>query len=115
MKLGLYAAVAQTGRAPDSMKVEGEAEDRVVAGSSPARGTTELSFGKNLHEECARVHFCEELNDFYLRNSVGHDLNTNHLFIKKFHTNATRIPMPHAHVISLKIHQSNGIPRNVSI
>ncbi len=37
----MHAAVAQTGRAPDSVEVstEGEAEDRVVAGSSPARGT----------------------------------------------------------------------------
>ena len=42
------AEVAQIGRAPDSTTaiVGGEAEDRVVASSSPARGTTELSFRK---------------------------------------------------------------------
>ena len=42
------AEVAQTGRALDSTKriVEGEAEDRVVAGSSPVLGTTIPSFGK---------------------------------------------------------------------
>ena len=42
------AEVAQIGRAPDSTTgiVGGEAEDRVVASSSPALGTTELSFGK---------------------------------------------------------------------
>ena len=42
------AEVAQFGRALDSTAavVEGEAEDRVVAGSSPALGTTTLSFGK---------------------------------------------------------------------
>ena len=42
------AEVAQFGRALDSTKtvVEGEAEDRVVAGSSPALGTTTLSFRK---------------------------------------------------------------------
>jgi hypothetical protein len=42
------AEVAQIGRALDSTKnvVEGEAEDRVVAGSSPALGTITLSFGK---------------------------------------------------------------------
>ena len=40
----MSAEVAQTGRAPDSIGlVEGEAEDRVVAGSSPARGTTGTS------------------------------------------------------------------------
>ncbi len=45
------AEVAQFGRALDSTKtvVEGEAEDRVVAGSSPALGTTTLSFRKE-HE-----------------------------------------------------------------
>ena len=39
------AEVAQFGRALDStiFVVEGEAEDRVVAGSSPALGTTTLS------------------------------------------------------------------------
>ena len=43
----LDAEVAQIGRAPDSIGlIEGEAEDRVVAGSSPALGTTELSFRK---------------------------------------------------------------------
>jgi hypothetical protein len=43
----MSAEVAQTGRAPDSIElIEGEAEDRVVAGSSPALGTTELSFRK---------------------------------------------------------------------
>ena len=37
----MSAEVAQTGRAPDSIEfIEGEAEDRVVAGSSPALGTT---------------------------------------------------------------------------
>ena len=38
------AEVAQIGRALDSTAtvVEGEAEDRVVAGSSPALGTTTL-------------------------------------------------------------------------
>ena len=37
----LDAEVAQIGRAPDSIGlIEGEAEDRVVAGSSPALGTT---------------------------------------------------------------------------
>ena len=42
------AEVAQIGRALDSTKtvVEGEAEDRVVAGSSPALGTITLSLGK---------------------------------------------------------------------
>jgi hypothetical protein len=42
------AEVAQIGRALDSTTyiVEGEAEDRVVAGSSPALGTITLSFGK---------------------------------------------------------------------
>jgi hypothetical protein len=42
------AEVAQIGRALDSINpfVEGEAEDRVVAGSSPALGTTTLSFRK---------------------------------------------------------------------
>ena len=42
------AEVAQTGRALDSTIniVEGEAEDRVVAGSSPVLGTTKPSFGK---------------------------------------------------------------------
>ena len=42
------AEVAQFGRALDStiFVVEGEAEDRVVAGSSPALGTTTLSFRK---------------------------------------------------------------------
>jgi hypothetical protein len=42
------AEVAQIGRALDSTTriVEGEAEDRVVAGSSPALGTTTLSFRK---------------------------------------------------------------------
>ena len=42
------AEVAQTGRALDSTIniVEGEAEDRVVAGSSPVLGTTKHSFGK---------------------------------------------------------------------
>ena len=42
------AEVAQIGRALDSTTriVEGEAEDRVVAGSSPALGTTKPSFGK---------------------------------------------------------------------
>jgi hypothetical protein len=36
----MSAEVAQTGRAPDSIElIEGEAEDRVVAGSSPALGT----------------------------------------------------------------------------
>ena len=42
------AEVAQIGRAPDSTTgvVEGEAEDRVVASSSPALGTTKPSFGK---------------------------------------------------------------------
>ena len=41
------AEVAQTGRALDSTNiVEGEAEDRVVAGSSPVLGTTKPSFGK---------------------------------------------------------------------
>ena len=40
------AEVAQTGRALDSTIniVEGEAEDRVVAGSSPVLGTITLSF-----------------------------------------------------------------------
>ena len=43
----MSAEVAQIGRAPDSISlIEGEAEDRVVAGSSPALGTTELSFRK---------------------------------------------------------------------
>ncbi len=38
------AEVAQTGRAPDSIElIEGEAEDRAVAGSSPALGTTMLN------------------------------------------------------------------------
>jgi hypothetical protein len=42
------AEVAQIGRALDSTTyiVEGEAEDRVVAGSSPALGTNTLSFRK---------------------------------------------------------------------
>ena len=42
------AEVAQIGRALDSITyiIEGEAEDRVVAGSSPALGTITLSFGK---------------------------------------------------------------------
>ena len=42
------AEVAQPGRALDSTIniVEGEAEDRVVAGSSPVLGTTKPSFGK---------------------------------------------------------------------
>ena len=42
------AEVAQFGRALDSTKniVEGEAEDRVVAGSSPALGTNNSSFEK---------------------------------------------------------------------
>ncbi|MFA5364805.1 MAG: hypothetical protein WC325_06450 [Candidatus Bathyarchaeia archaeon] len=42
------AEVAQFGRALDSTAdvVEGEAEDRVVAGSSPAPGTITLSFRK---------------------------------------------------------------------
>ena len=42
------AEVAQIGRALDSTTsiVEGEAEDRVVAGSSPALGTITLSFRK---------------------------------------------------------------------
>ena len=42
------AEVAQIGRALDSITyiIEGEAEDRVVAGSSPALGTIELSFQK---------------------------------------------------------------------
>jgi hypothetical protein len=42
------AEVAQFGRALDltAKVVEGEAEDRVVAGSSPALGTITLSFGK---------------------------------------------------------------------
>jgi hypothetical protein len=41
------AEVAQTGRAPDSIElIEGEAEDRVVAGSSPALGTTMLFWNK---------------------------------------------------------------------
>ena len=41
------AEVAQTGRAPDSIElIEGEAEDRVVAGSSPALGTTMLNWHK---------------------------------------------------------------------
>jgi hypothetical protein len=42
------AEVAQIGRAPDSTTgvVGGEAEDRVVASSSPALGTTEPSFRK---------------------------------------------------------------------
>jgi hypothetical protein len=36
----MSAEVAQTGRAPDSIElIEGEAEDRGVAGSSPALGT----------------------------------------------------------------------------
>jgi hypothetical protein len=46
------AEVAQPGRALDSLfhTIEGEAEDRVVAGSNPALGTTELSFKrKNVH------------------------------------------------------------------
>jgi hypothetical protein len=39
----MSAEVAQTGRAPDSIEfIEGEAEDRAVAGSSPALGTTML-------------------------------------------------------------------------
>ena len=44
------AEVAQIGRAPDSTTgiVEGEAEDRVVASSSPALGTTKPSFGKEV-------------------------------------------------------------------
>jgi hypothetical protein len=33
------AEVAQPGRALDSIRFEGEAEDRVVAGSNPALGT----------------------------------------------------------------------------
>lgn len=42
------AEVAQIGRAPDSTTaiVGGEAEDRVVASSSPALGTTKHSFRK---------------------------------------------------------------------
>ena len=42
------AEVAQFGRALDltANVVEGEAEDRVVAGSSPALGTITLSFRK---------------------------------------------------------------------
>jgi hypothetical protein len=42
------AEVAQIGRAPDSTAdvVGGEAEDRVVASSSPALGTITLSFRK---------------------------------------------------------------------
>ena len=47
------AEVAQFGRALDSTAavVEGEAEDRVVAGSSPALGTTiNLNFGDLLQE-----------------------------------------------------------------
>ena len=42
------AEVAQFGRALDSTThiVEGEAEDRVVAGSSPALGTTMLKWNK---------------------------------------------------------------------
>ena len=42
------AEVAQFGRALDltASVVEGEAEDRVVAGSSPALDTITLSFGK---------------------------------------------------------------------
>ncbi len=51
----ISAAVAQTGRASDSTGLaEGEAEDRGVAGSSPARGTTTLSFRK---EPVLRSHF----------------------------------------------------------
>ena len=43
----MSAEVAQTGRAPDSIElIEGEAEDRVVAGSSPALGTTMLFWHK---------------------------------------------------------------------
>ena len=48
------AEVAQFGRALDSTAtvVEGEAEDRVVAGSSPALGTTiNLNFGYSLQED----------------------------------------------------------------
>jgi uncharacterized membrane protein YsdA (DUF1294 family) len=47
------AEVAQIGRAPDSTAgvVGGEAEDRVVASSSPALGTTiNLNFGYSLQE-----------------------------------------------------------------
>ena len=42
------AEVAQIGRALDSTKqiVEGEAEDRVVAGSSPALGTIYIPWNK---------------------------------------------------------------------
>ncbi len=46
----MSAEVAQTGRAPDSIEIiEGEAEDRVVAASSPALGTTEPSFKMRPH------------------------------------------------------------------
>ena len=48
------AEVAQFGRALDltAKVVEGEAEDRVVAGSSPALGTITLSFRDG--EDCKR-------------------------------------------------------------
>ena len=48
------AEVAQFGRALDSTInfVEGEAEDRVVAGSSPALGTITFSFRK---EPCTKL------------------------------------------------------------
>ena len=67
----LYAAVAQTGRAPDSMKVEGEAEDRVVAGSSPARGTTELSLGKEPARRMYARAFLRGLEGFLLEELSG--------------------------------------------
>ena len=42
----MLAEVAQLGRALDSIIFEGEAEDRVVAGSSLALGTTMLIWNK---------------------------------------------------------------------
>jgi hypothetical protein len=59
------AEVAQIGRALDSTAtvVEGEAEDRVVASSSPALGTTiKLNFGysykKTRASLCSKLHLC---------------------------------------------------------
>ena len=48
------AEVAQFGRALDSTAavVEGEAEDRVVAGSSPALGTTLLFWNRPASNRC---------------------------------------------------------------
>jgi effector-binding domain-containing protein len=59
----MSAEVAQTGRAPDSMElIEGEAEDRAVAGSSPALGTTILNWHKA--DDTCLFSFSEQLSFF---------------------------------------------------